>query len=89
MSTVTRLVLDVLKPHQPNALAFATKLADLDPQYHVQLSVQEVDEQTESVVLHINGEDIDFEKLTEQIRFMGGSVHSIDEVHVRGEQARD
>ena len=31
MAKLKHIVLDVLKPHQPNALDFAAALADLDP----------------------------------------------------------
>jgi hypothetical protein len=82
---VKRIVLDVLKPHHPNALEFAVGLAALGPDYRVALSVAEVDEQTETLVVEIDGDDIDFQAVTETIAAMGGSVHSIDEVAVHGQ----
>lgn len=85
MAVVTRVVLDVLKPHEPNALEFASQLADLDASYQVNLLVQEVDDKTQSIVLSISGERLEFEVITQQIGAMGGSVHSIDEVDVKGE----
>ncbi len=88
MAIVTRVVLDVLKPHQPNALAFASQLADLDASIKVNLVVQEVDDKTQTIVLSITGERLDFELITQHIKSMGGSVHSIDEVDVQGEAIR-
>lgn len=85
MSIVTRIVLDVLKPHQPNALEFASQLADLDSSYQINLLVQEVDDKTQSIILSVCGERLDFEAITQHISSMGGSVHSIDEVDVQGE----
>ena len=85
MAIVTRIVLDVLKPHQPNALEFACQLADLDASYQVNLLVQEIDDKTQSIVLSITGERLDFDAITQHIKSMGGSVHSIDEVDVQGE----
>jgi len=85
MAIVTRIVLDVLKPHQPNALEFASQLADLDASCQVNLLVQEVDDKTQSIILSITGERLDFEAITQHIGSMGGSVHSIDEVDVQGE----
>ena len=85
MAVVTRIVLDVLKPHQPNALIFASQLADLGESYRVNLLVQEVDDKTQSIVVNISGERLDFEAITRHIESMGGSVHSIDEVDVQGE----
>lgn len=87
MAIVTRVVLDVLKPHQPNALEFASQLADLDAGYQVQLVVQELDDKTQSILLSITGERLDFDQINQHIATMGGSVHSIDEVDVRGEAA--
>ncbi len=82
MIKVKKLILDILKPHQPNALAFASALAEQAGEIQVTVSVVGVDEKTESVVAEIEGDDIDFERLTAQIKELGASVHSIDEVRV-------
>ncbi|MFC1513204.1 DUF211 domain-containing protein [Thermodesulfobacteriota bacterium] len=84
MPKTRRVVLDVLKPHQPNALDFATALADLGPDYQVKLTVTEVDKKTESTIVTIEGADIHFEDIKAAIEKMGASVHSIDEVEVTG-----
>lgn len=86
MSKIRRLVLDVLKPHQPNALDFAASLADLGPDYKVKLTVVEVDEKTESTILIIEGLDIQFDAISEVIGQMGASMHSIDEVEVESSE---
>lgn len=84
MVKVKRLVLDILKPHQPNGLEFARSLAKKAPDCYIKFTVVEVDEQTESVILIIHGEDIQFDVVSEAISAMGGTVHSIDEVEVIG-----
>lgn len=84
MTKTLRLVLDVLKPHKPNALDFSSTLADLEADYRVKLTVTEVDKQTESIILTIEGGDIKFENIKNAIEKMGASVHSIDEVEVCG-----
>ncbi|MFH2124331.1 MAG: DUF211 domain-containing protein [Pseudomonadota bacterium] len=84
MTKIRRLVLDVLKPHQPNALDFASALADIGSDYHVILTVTEVDKKTESTMVTIEGADIHFDNIKAIIEKMGGSVHSIDEVEVYG-----
>ncbi|HIE33294.1 MAG TPA: hypothetical protein EYP81_04525 [Thermodesulfobacteriaceae bacterium] len=89
MATIKKLVLDVLKPHQPNALEFALTLAEQGVGYQVQLAVTEMDEKTESTVLVITGEDIEFKSIEEAIRRMGASLHSIDEVEVHSGLAGD
>ena len=82
-TTVKRLVLDILKPHEPNALEFARALAALG--CRVQLRVDEVDEKTETLVVTVEGQDIVFERVRATVNELGGSLHSIDEVEVLGE----
>ncbi len=84
MTKTRRLVLDVLKPHQPNALDFSSALANLGADYRVKLTVTEVDKKTESTIVTIEGSDINFENIKTAIEQMGASVHSIDEVEVYG-----
>jgi len=83
MVLLKRLVLDILKPHQPNALEFSCNLAKVGKDYHVVLTVLEVDENTETVQAVIEGNDIDFEAVQQAISDMSGSLHSIDEVEVQ------
>lgn len=87
MTKTRRLVLDVLKPHQPNALDFSSVLADLGADYRVKLTVTEVDKKTESTIVIIEGADINFENIKNTIEKMGASVHSIDEVEVHGTES--
>jgi hypothetical protein len=82
MARIRKLVLDVLKPHHPNALTFAAALADLGTDYKVKLTVVEVDEKTETTSLVLEGGDIQFDLIIEAIEQMGASMHSIDEVEV-------
>ena len=84
MASVQRLVLDVLKPHQPNALEFAQAIAALGESYRVDIRVIEVDEQTETLQMSIEGEGLDFARISSAISEAGASLHSIDEVSVVG-----
>ncbi|MFV2004170.1 MAG: DUF211 domain-containing protein [Gammaproteobacteria bacterium] len=84
MTKTRKLVLDVLKPHQPDALGFSSALADLGTDYCVKLVVTGVDKSTESAIVTIEGADIHFDIIKEAIEKMGASVHSIDEVEVYG-----
>ncbi|MDO7597954.1 MAG: DUF211 domain-containing protein [Pseudomonadota bacterium] len=85
MVSVTRMVLDVLKPHQPNALDFSQAIAEVDSDYYVHLTVLEVDESTETVEIVLEAKNIDFDAVQLAISDMGGSVHSIDEVEVHND----
>ena len=82
MAKLRRIVLDVLKPHQPGGVEFAGLLADHLGDCRVGLEVEERDEKTESVTVVVSGADIDFEAVAAKINEMGASVHSVDEVEV-------
>ena len=82
MVRIKRIVLDVLKPHQPNGLDFAASIAESLEGGRVHLSVNAVDEHTETVMIDISCEGLQYDNVVEVISSMGGSVHSIDEVEV-------
>ena len=84
MVRVKRLVLDVLKPHLPNLLDFATLLAEQGG-LCVKLKVVEMDEQTETLQVVLEGPAIDFEHVQATIADSGASLHSIDEVEAESE----
>jgi len=77
---VRRLVLDVLKPHVPTILELAEALSKLDGIIGVNLSIFEVDQQTETVKITVKGDNIDYVSVESVIQDFGGVVHSIDEV---------
>lgn len=85
MVYVKRILLDVLKPHQPNALEFSQAIANVGVDYRVHLIVLEVDENTETIQIEVTGSTIDFEAIQSTIKDLGGSLHSIDEVEVQSE----
>lgn len=85
MVLVKRLVLDVLKPHQPNALEFSQALAKAGGDYRICITVLEVDEKTETLQVVVEGDAIDFDAVQSGISDLGGSLHSIDEVEVQSE----
>ncbi len=85
MVTVKRIMLDVLKPHQPNALEFSQNIAKVGNDYRVCLTVLEMDENTETLQLEVEGSAIDLEAIESAIASMGGSLHSVDQVEVQNE----
>ena len=88
MVLVKRLVLDILKPHQPKALEFCSKLAEVGDDYAVSLTVTGVDEETETISVCIEGYDLDFAAIQAAITNMSSSLHSVDVVDVRNEQVK-
>ncbi|WP_026180429.1 DUF211 domain-containing protein [Hahella ganghwensis] len=77
---VKRVVLDVLKPLQPNALDFTRQLTTSAGGCQVKVQVVEVDSQTESLMVEVTGENVPVDRIIEVIRGTGATVHSIDEV---------
>ncbi len=82
MVHIKRVVLDVLKPHNPNALDFTAAIAEKVPGCKIRLTVTAMDKKTETVLLLIEGEQVPFNVISEVIGSLGGSIHSIDEVEV-------
>ena len=80
MTGIKRLVLDVLKPHQPSILELAKSIAALKHVTGVNLILYEVDTQTENIKITVEGVNIDFDELQRVIEDMGAVIHSIDEV---------
>ncbi len=80
MAMIKHVVLDVLKPHLPNTLDFAVALADQLANSRVEVTVIEIDEQTDSLEVRIESQAIDFGAVTEVITGLGASIHSIDRV---------
>lgn len=76
-------MLDVLKPHQPNALDFCSAIAAVGTDYFVHLTVLEMDESTETIQVEVLASTVDFAAIQSVITDMGGSLHSIDEVEVQ------
>ncbi|MBN2111204.1 MAG: DUF211 domain-containing protein [Methanosarcinaceae archaeon] len=80
MTGIRRLVLDVLKPHHPSIVEFSKILSVIDGVYGVNLSLYEVDQQTETVKITIEGENLDYEEIKDSIENLGAVIHSIDEI---------
>ena len=89
MVILKRIMLDVLKPHQPNSLEFSRAIAAVGENYRVCLTVLEMDEKTETLQLEVEADAIDFEAVESAITGLGGSLHSIDQVEVKNEADRD
>lgn len=80
MDKIRRLVLDVLKPHEPSIIHFAKQLSDLEGIDAVNISIYEIDRKVENAKITIQGKDIVYDDVLKVIQDNGGSVHSIDEV---------
>jgi len=80
LSELKRLVLDVLKPHQPSILELTRRLAAPKGITGVTCTLEEVDRETESVKITIEGLNIEYETIDEIVQECGAVIHSIDSV---------
>jgi hypothetical protein len=88
MVLIKRLVLDILKPHQPRSIEFCSTLAEVGDSYAVSLTVVGVDEETETIEVCIEGYNLDFVAIQSAITKMNSSLHSVDVVDVINEQPK-
>ena len=79
MTQIRRLVLDVLKPREPEMTEFTEEISEMECVDGINSSLIEVDEKVRNVKVTVEGE-IDEQKLRDKIEDIGASIHSIDEV---------
>ena len=82
MPKIKHLVLDVLKPHEPNLPEFASILAELKGVTKVDVNLIEMDDKTESLKVVLEGTEINFDELKQHIDGIGAVIHSVDQVIV-------
>ena len=80
MTNIKRIILDVLKPHTPTILEVAERIGGLDGISGVNISLEEVDAETDSVKITIEGSNIDYKAVKKAISECGAVIHSIDGV---------
>ena len=80
MGKIRRLVLDVLKPMEPNIINLAEMLSRDEGVSAVNISVVEIDLKVENAKITIEGDNIIYDRIKNIIQDMGGAIHSIDEV---------
>jgi len=82
-----KLVLDVLKPLKGHSIIeLAETLSDVEGVKKVSVIVNEIDVETITLTITIEGSDIEYEDLKETIERLGGVIHSIDQVIAEREE---
>ena len=80
---IRRLVLDILKPFDPELHIVATEIINrckIGKDISVNLTVYEVDKLTQTVKIIIEGEHLDFDEIQEILNSMNCIIHSLDQV---------
>ncbi|MBY8991675.1 MAG: DUF211 domain-containing protein [Candidatus Lokiarchaeota archaeon] len=73
-------LLDVLKPHQPDSYFVAQQLMQIEGVKRVRVKVDELDQKTASLHIHIEGIDLSLEKIVDHLAGINCALHSVDEV---------
>lgn len=81
-SLISRLVLDILKPHLPSLVDFSMEVSRVRGVEKVNAVLVEVDAETDSIKLTVEGKGIDYEELESVVKRLGAAIHSVDEVVV-------
>ncbi len=77
---ILRLVLDVLKPHNPSVVELSEALSHLEGVDGVNVIIYEIDQQVENAKVVVAGSNINFANIKKKLEEMGTTIHSVDEV---------
>jgi hypothetical protein len=80
MAPVRRLVVDVMKPHDPSLVAFTERLAAVDAVEGVTADLVERDTDVQNLIVALEGDGIDLAAVEAAVEELGGAVHSVDQV---------
>jgi hypothetical protein len=80
MTAVRRLVIDVLKPHDPPLVEFTSQVSDVESVEGVTASLIELDQEVQNVKLTFEGSGLEFDAIEETVERLGATVHSVDQV---------
>jgi hypothetical protein len=78
LSEIKLLILDVLKPHNPTIVDVSRRLSDLNGVSGVNCMLEEVDKETDSLKITIEGTNIDYDQVEKTLEMMGAVIHSVD-----------
>jgi len=79
VNNLKSVVLDVLKPHEPDILKLGREILSKERSVQsLEISVLEIDKETETLRVVLKGSNVNFEKLKTRIEKLGAVVHSID-----------
>ena len=76
-----RIVLDILKPIKgPSVIDVGREVGDLPGIEGVNITVKEIDVDTITLSMTIEGNNIDFKMVQEKLEELGCIIHSVDQV---------
>ncbi len=85
-----KLVLDVLKPLKGTSIVdLAQTLTSLEGVKKVTVEVNEIDVETVTLTITIEGTRIDYDDVKDAIERLGGVIHSVDQVIAESETVKE
>jgi hypothetical protein len=72
------MVLDVMKPFEPNLISYANEITSLDTVDAVNIALLETDREVQNIKITLEGDHINFEEVSKKIEDLAGAIHSID-----------
>lgn len=88
--SLKKIVLDVLKPLKGHSIPeFAEVLASVDGVKRVSVIVNEIDVETVTLTVTVEGSDIDYGELRDHVERLGAVIHSVDQVVVESEEEEE
>ena len=70
----------MLKPHSPRLTDLSLMLARDEHVTGLNISLKEVDQNTESITITLEGDDLSYDSIKEILEQAGAVIHSIDQV---------
>ena len=80
MAPIRRLVIDVLKPHDPPLVEFTERITDTERVDAATATLIELDKEVQNVKITVEGASLTLDAVEETVDHLGGTVHSVDEV---------
>ena len=79
---LTRIILDVLKPHEPPIDILAIELVKLEGANvtGVNITLDEVDVKTQTIKIIIEGESLNYPLIKKKLESLNCAIHSLDQV---------
>ncbi|MBN2454363.1 DUF211 domain-containing protein [Candidatus Woesearchaeota archaeon] len=78
MAKLRRIVLDVLKPHEPSVIDLSQSISAAKGVDCVDITIVSVDRKVENARITIEGQSLNYDRIKKIINDNGGTVKSID-----------
>ena len=78
--SIKKLCLDILKPHKPNIVDLSAELCRIPGVHGAEIATHEIDKNTETIKLTLEGSNLDYTQICHTIEQSGGVIHAVNQV---------